>query len=375
MPWHYCSKDTDDIKLLWGSAWGRVPRSFQKLLNSLPRPHPDPQLEWHLRLFDQYSNLKRTIEQRNDSPLLSERAIKRLNIIHGAPLDIDDLHPIDIEKRFFFAKRNCRTWAKQLARAFLKKGCIWSELEEKSSWRRARYRKSIRHMRHERHYVDSLWHMIKWLQGRTWQGNPWWICDQYHLTMDNPTDATLHEQVYRGRARKLHQFELVRPLVHRGRSKDGRDPSVPHAVIITYDTVAPDDRLLRSELLVALSVLRSNLALRPWLEHHTFPILVLSFHETGARVLQMHAENNRFVVRASRQLAFQTDDGSIPDDALVMLTWMMAVPMGDTSFPFLPTSDDTNPRQSERDPKVSSSLRLSVTPAKMIFPKYSGVDC
>lgn len=43
-------------------------------------------------------------------------------------------------------------------------------------------------------------------------------------------------------------------------------------MIITHDTTVPDDRILRSELLLAVSILRSNLALHPWLEYHTFPV-------------------------------------------------------------------------------------------------------
>lgn len=65
---------------------------------------------------------------------------------------------------------------------------------------------------------------------------------------------------------------------------------------------------------------------------------MLSFHETGAQILRIHADNEQSVIRGSRSLEFQTDDGSIPKDALVMLTWLLAAPLGDTSFSALQNS-------------------------------------
>lgn len=90
---------------------------------------------------------------------------------------------------------------------------------------------------------------------------------------------------------------------------------------------------------------------------------MLSFHETGARILQMHAENGYFIVRASRQLVFPTDDGSIPADGLIMLTWMLAEPMGETCFSDISVNtcnEDAKVCRHEGDLKVASTLGIPV---------------
>lgn len=90
---------------------------------------------------------------------------------------------------------------------------------------------------------------------------------------------------------------------------------------------------------------------------------MLSFHETGARILQMHAENGYFIVRASRQLVFPTEDGSIPADGLTMLTWMLAEPMGETSFSNISVNTSSKEKEvcrHEGDLNVASTLGVPV---------------
>lgn len=77
----------------------------------------------------------------------------------------------------------------------------------------------------------------------------------------------------------------------------------------------------------------------------------------------MHAENGYFIVRASRQLVFPTDDGSIPADGLIMLTWMLAEPMGETSFSNISvntSSEEKKVCRHEGDLNVVSTLGIPV---------------
>lgn len=77
--------------------------------------------------------------------------------------------------------------------------------------------------------------------------------------------------------------------------------------------------------------------------------------------MQLHTENDHLVVRVSRRLKFPTNDGSIPADALTMLRWMLAAPMGDTRLPFktIVTSTKANKvSRNEEDPKLASTLRI-----------------
>lgn len=77
--------------------------------------------------------------------------------------------------------------------------------------------------------------------------------------------------------------------------------------------------------------------------------------------MQLHTENIHFVVRVSRRLKFPTDDGSIPADALIMLRWMLAAPVGDTRLSFKTINTSIKAKKvcrNEEDPKLASTLRI-----------------
>lgn len=179
MPWHYCPRDRYIITQLWGGSSSRSSSRFRKLVKSLPRPHPDPQLEWHLQLYDQYTKVKRGLEKRKGTPLLSDEDLKDLKIVRGAPLNIDDSHPIDVEKRFFLAKRTRHEWAKWLARQHVKRGGKWPEPEEKWLWDRDGSGNRIPDIRFMNYYAHALWRMVEWNDGHTEKRNPWWFRSGY----------------------------------------------------------------------------------------------------------------------------------------------------------------------------------------------------
>lgn len=73
----------------------------------------------------------------------------------------------------------------------------------------------------------------------------------------------------------LHEFQATYTLLYKGGTSRGPNPAFPHIIVITCDTLAPDDRILRSELLLAVCILRRIHAINPCLEHHTFPVRVI----------------------------------------------------------------------------------------------------
>lgn len=96
--------------------------------------------------------------------------------------------------------------------------------------------------------------------------------------------------------------------------------------------------------------------------------------------MQLHTENDHFVVRVSRRLKFPTDDGSILADALTMLRWMLAAPMGDTRLPFktIVTSPKANKvSRNEEDPRLASTLRkpAAAEPDLLISSSRCPVEC
>lgn len=91
----------------------------------------------------------------------------------------------------------------------------------------------------------------------------------------DPTRATTYERNILEPGTTVHEFQTTYVLLYKGRTQWGPDPAFPHIIAVTCDTSVPDDRILRSELLLAVCILRSNLALHPWLEHHTFPVRII----------------------------------------------------------------------------------------------------
>lgn len=75
--------------------------SFHKFLRSLPRPYPDPYIEWHIGLYDTITILKRRLERMTHKPLLSHDDLLRLGVVRGAEFIIDEENPIDLGRRFF----------------------------------------------------------------------------------------------------------------------------------------------------------------------------------------------------------------------------------------------------------------------------------
>lgn len=75
--------------------------TFHEFVRSIPRPFPDPYIEWHIGLYDAVTVLTRQLERLTHRPLLSDRLLLELGVVHGAELIIDEENPIDFEPRYF----------------------------------------------------------------------------------------------------------------------------------------------------------------------------------------------------------------------------------------------------------------------------------
>lgn len=92
------------------------------------------------------------------------------------------------------------------------------------------------------------------------------------LTSIDTRLMTTFGRIVRGSRNPFHDFKATYTLLCKGGTS--RDPAFPHIIGITCDTLAPDDRILRSELLLAVCILRRTHATNPCLEHHTVSISV-----------------------------------------------------------------------------------------------------
>jgi hypothetical protein len=72
-----------------------------------------------------------------------------------------------------------------------------------------------------------------------------------------------------------HRFLLYKWLANRPLSdSDYTKSEVSHTMAMVADTIKPDDRILRSEVLTAAMLIRENLAQRFWPGHYTLPVRV-----------------------------------------------------------------------------------------------------
>ena len=129
----------------------------------------------------------------------------------------------------------------------------------------------------------------------------------------------------------------------------------PHFSMVMLDpTVAPEGKMLESELRAAATLLHVQTRSKRFTNHHTKPVspqsafpnqhpplqtnhlhqvLVITFQwETHARLTQAHvdAETNKIVIRQSR--LFEIAGPTPPPDALLLLRWMINSPVGTTKY-------------------------------------------
>ncbi|KAK5994476.1 hypothetical protein PT974_04951 [Cladobotryum mycophilum] len=294
--------------------------SFRRFIESLPRPHPDPQIEWHISLYHQYTNLKRKLEKMVEKPLLSSQDLDALGIVRGAEFQIDEAEPIDIEPRFFVMGSPSKA-AGYIGR-FEKRGEGWPCIDPQDICGRPLY---YQHELSDVEPFSSVYSdiLVDWVQDKDFgrvltEDNPYWV--KYRQRHWLPSMNTVHEYA-------LHRSFIFKP------SDDMfQNPDVSHSVAILEDTFKPDDSIRRSELLNALLFLRHNLSLRVWTTHHTFPLLAFSFYQGGGRILQMHWEYDHFHVRVSRHLNLISGDDTVPADGQLVIQWLLARPIGTTQF-------------------------------------------
>ena len=98
-------------------------------------------------------------------------------------------------------------------------------------------------------------------------------------------------------------------------------------------------------------------------------MLVLSYHEGGGRILQIHAEHGRLFVRVSRRLDLLSSDGTVPADARLMIQWLLSKPIGNTYFSSASRSFDIREDcYQDKGSDTASTLRIQ-TPAASDVPR------
>jgi hypothetical protein len=89
---------------------------------------------------------------------------------------------------------------------------------------------------------------------------------------------------------------------------------------------------------------------------------MFSFHATSCRLLQLHFENGRFHIRASRSLSLVSNDGTVPSGAQLIARWLMAESIGETRFSEVPcTKFEADDLHEPQNPGAPCTLALANT--------------
>jgi hypothetical protein len=115
-----------------------------------------------------------------------------------------------------------------------------------------------------------------------------------------------------------------------------------HIACTLVEEVVGDDRLLRSEMICALSLIREQMRLKAYLKHKIIPVrfllprivinadasskvFVYTFSGRKVRVVQVHFDGKHLVVRLTKYLDFMEED---VDNIKLLLRWMMNESIG-----------------------------------------------
>ncbi|EAQ89495.1 predicted protein [Chaetomium globosum CBS 148.51] len=112
--------------------------------------------------------------------------------------------------------------------------------------------------------------------------------------------------------------------------------NTPHlGITMLNPTVAPEGRMLESELKAAVACLWAQTRSKEFTDHHTKPVLIFTFQlETQARITQAHMDpkTHTIILRQSRQLDLGGAPGVPPPDALLLIRWLLNSPVGATRY-------------------------------------------
>ncbi|KAL7946734.1 hypothetical protein V8C42DRAFT_343673 [Trichoderma barbatum] len=324
-------------------------KEFLRTVRSLPRPYPDPAIEWQLKLYSQLTRTKRKLDRFPASALLSNEHLKPLRIVRGADHNVDEAKPVDLEARFFMPEVG--NPLKNLRDMHLHRYMGWGQPDhglDTWEWRDPNLQPALSLLKYYRSIISIVDNSY------TFAGcNPYWFPASFRKF--NPTRIQ----------RFTDRFWIQDFYYYRSPKLLGPDPEVPHFIMSLIDTSrdVPDDQILKSELLMGILCMRHILTLRHWPGHYTLPLLVFSYHEGRGRIIQMHCEHDQLHIRMSRHLNFQSRGiMRVPRDGLIMVKWFLSKPIGNTAFSSLPQKEnheeDSRQRGSYKDPGTSWPLEI-----------------
>ncbi|KAJ0114081.1 hypothetical protein J7T55_007915 [Diaporthe amygdali] len=110
-----------------------------------------------------------------------------------------------------------------------------------------------------------------------------------------------------------------------------KDEDRPHLACIMEDTAISPDKILRSEVHGAITLIKHQMRNDRLKDHYTKPVMLYTFQrDQYARITQAHydVKMGKIVLRQSRQ--FDLRGPKPTEDAWLLMRWMLNTPVGDT---------------------------------------------
>ncbi|KPM45735.1 hypothetical protein AK830_g763 [Neonectria ditissima] len=296
----------------------------------------NPRLTMRREEFRQLNRIQKKIGKLQKTIEFNDEQLQDISVVRGAPFDIDEDDPIDLDPRFFLPgpvddmEHGLEAMSKTEGLGRYR----WPQAEPIKLHRLRDGDEREYEIVSENAYWDARSRGMVWPSAE--DGRPCW--------------------------NNWNSGEYF--MWSRGPRKSGYHPNVPHAMATIYDSSSPrHEGLLHSELLVATCLLKAQIRpLYHYLDHHVYPVLVVSFHgRFSARIVQAYFENGRIVVRPSRLINLHTR--VVSPEVRLLARWLNSRPVGNTRLPvseYKPVDDNSSLPVEVTDMKGVLSPTISV---------------
>lgn len=216
--------------------------------------------------FYQLCNIQRKLEKLDKTIMVDDADLAELSIIRGAQLDLEDDDPLDFDMRFFLPGT-----VEAMETALANVDWRWPQLEPIETPKNAdlcwlKYSNITSDAR-----CDARDHM-DWVT-RAAEATHSWERNRYAYKASPHVDERWVTSEDRWRHHMFAGWGVFM-WPPGSRAWDARHPDIPHAIATLYDITSPrrSCKLLRSELLQAVTLLKSQIRDDKLIDHQFYPV-------------------------------------------------------------------------------------------------------
>lgn len=271
---------------------------------------------------------------RLDIPVLEDSHLQALGIRKLPDIDVDEHAPFDPEPLYF---RPYPLDGVDDLPKFIDDVLIHKDIYDTSSQWKKPCMESYCPGEHIPHGFHCSCKRYKWAASKAGKygdgilGKTKW---QYVNSLSDDDDMYLEEDVSN---RFCRDGELLNTYGSPGfyelcsRDRWETDMSKPHMGVVVCDSFRSSPATLASEVAAAITVLKFRFRRGDFVNFHTIPIIVYSFHhDESARITQAYWDGDSLVIRQSRLLDLRGDQPT--SDAYLFIRWLANKPVGETAY-------------------------------------------